>query len=328
MIARRRLLQLLPGLALLSALPAFAQRRDRPARIATLDDGHEATRAPQWAAFRKRLRELGHTEGKSVLIETRWARGEPGRLPGLAAELVTLQPDIIVTSTTSAALAAKRATSLIPIVAAAVADPIKAGLAATLGRPGGKLTGTSVPTTELAGKWLELMSEVAPAARSLAFLTDTSNPGSMLVFRELADRAQPLGVKVQALGGRTADEAARSLKLIASERMDGFIVSSTGLLLAHRQQIIDAAARQRIPVIYARREYVDAGGLMSYGTDIIPMFLRAADLVHAILQGAKPSDMPVEQAATFKLVLNLKTARALGLTIPPALAVRVDEAIE
>lgn len=274
------------------------------------------------------MQDLGYPEGKGYLIEPRWARGESERLPGLAAELVALKPDVIVTSTTSAALAAKRASSLVPIVATAMADPIKSGLAATLGRPGGNLTGTTVVTTQLAGKWLELLREIAPTAKSLAFLTDTANPGSMLVFREAEERARPLGVAVQALDGRNRGQVERSFSLLASERMDGLIVSTTGILVDHRQQIVDAAARLRIPAIYGRREYVDAGGLLSYGTDIGALFSRPADYVHRILQGAKPSELPIEQASTFKLVLNLRAAKALGIKVPQSVLLRADEVIQ
>ncbi|TMG95222.1 MAG: hypothetical protein E6H73_05885 [Betaproteobacteria bacterium] len=325
---RRKLLVALGAGALAISFCAFAQLRDRPAHIATLSDADEDSSAPLWAMFRKRLHELGYVEGTSYVIESRWAKGDTERLAALAAELAALKPGVIVADGTPSALAAKQATVSIPIVAIRIADPVKAGLAASLARPGGNLTGTTIVTTNIAGKWLELLREVAPGVRSLAFLNDTSNAGAMLTFRELQEQARPLGVKVQALDGRNRSNVEQAFSAIARERMDGFVVGTNAVVFAQRHQIIEAAARQRLPAIYARREYVDAGGLMSYGTDLSAHYSHAADYGHRILQGAKPGDLPIEQPTKFELVLNLKTATTLGLTIPQSLLVRADEVIE
>jgi ABC transporter substrate binding protein len=218
---RRKLLVALGAGALATPFCAFAQLRDRPARIATLSDANEDSSAPLWAMFRKRLHELGYVEGTSYVIESRWANGDSERLPALAAELAALKPGVIVADGTPSALAAKQATVSIPIVAIRIADPVKAGLAASLARPGGNLTGTTIVTTNIAGKWLELLREVAPGVRSLAFLNDTSNAGAMLTFRELQEQARPLGVKVQALDGRNRSNVEQAFSAIA--RADGWV---------------------------------------------------------------------------------------------------------
>jgi putative ABC transport system substrate-binding protein len=328
MTTRRQLLLQLSGLVLLRVSPALAQRGDRPARIALLEDGRETSRAHLWAVFRKRLQELGYVEGKSYIIEGRWARADLARLPALAAELVVLKPDVIVSSSVSSAVAAKKATSSIPIVALGTVDPVKSGLVASLARPEGNLTGITSRQGESIGKELEILREIAPKAKSIAFLTLMSNPASMQIFRELQERARPLGVAVKAFDGSNRSSVERAFDAIARERIEAMIVSTTGVLLDQRQQIVDAAARQRIPSVYMRREYVDVGGLMSFSTAFDLVYARGADYVHRILQGTKPSELPFEQVSTFKLVLNLKAARALGLKIPESLRVRVDEAIE
>lgn len=314
--------------AFLAAFPALAQRRDRPVRVATLDEGHEGGRAQAWALFHKRMHELGYVQGSGYIIDARWANADPVKLQALSAELVALKPDVIVTAGTPTALAVKQATSSIPIVFIAVADPVKSGLVANLARPEGNLTGTTNILTEVAGKWLDLIREIAPTAKSLAFLTDTANPASMLIFRRLQEQARPLGVTVNALDESSQENVKRAFSTIAQERLDGLIMSAAGTLRAQRRQIIEAAARQRIPAIYALREFAETGGLLSYGADLDPLWTRGADLVHRILKGAKPSEIPVEQASTFSLVVNLKTAKALGLKIPQAIVLQADKVIE
>lgn len=326
---RRDLLRLLPGLALLAASPALAQRRDRPARIAVLSQGIDPRiRAPSvWAQFHKRLGELGHAEGKTYVMEWRWDKGERERLPALAAELVALKPDVIVAVTTPAALTLKQATAHIPIVATA-ADPVETGLVKSLARPGGNITGISVFAIGFGGKWIELLREIAPKARSLAFLTDPANEAGKLTFRELQDIARPLGVAIQMLDGRNPASVEAAFNTIARERIDGLILDVHPVVLQQRQQIVEAAARQRIPAIYARPEYVEAGGLLSYGTDLGALFPRVADFVDRILKGAKPADIPYEQLSTFKMVVNLKTAKALGIKIPQSVLLRAHEVIQ
>lgn len=305
----------------------LAQPAKSPRRIATLDDSHESSRARGWAAFRKRLIELGYTEGKGYVIESRWARAQAERLSALAAELVALKPEVIVTAGILAALAVKRATTSVPIVFIAGIDPVKAGLVASFSRPGGNLTGTTNIATDIAGKWLELLREVAPKARSFAVLTYTESPGAKQIFREIQEGGKKFGIAVQALDGSNRSNVERAFETIARERVEALIVIPIGIVLDQRQQIVEAAARLRIPAVYGRREYTDAGGLMSYAADYDAIFPRGADIVHRILQGAKPSELPFEQASVFRLVVNAKAVQALGLKIPESVRVRVDEVI-
>lgn len=307
---------------------AMAQPAKPPRRIATLDDSHESSRAREWAAFRKRLQELGYVEGKGYVMEARFARANAERLPSLATELVALKPDVIVTASLTAALAAKRATSSIPIVSITAVDPVKSGLVKSFARPEGNVTGTSIIIVDIAGKWLELLREIAPRMKSVVLLMFVDNPGSIQTLRELRERAKPLGMAVQLLDGSNRSNVERAFDTMARERVDGLIVTASGAILDQRQQIVEAAARLRIPAVYALRDYPDAGGLMSYGADYDALFPRAANYVHRILQGAKPSDLPFERSSTFKLVVNAKAVKALGLTIPESLRVRVDEVIQ
>ena len=307
---------------------AQTSRRDQLARVAILDDASEGARAHLWALFRKRLRELGYTEGKDLVIEVRFAGGNPDQLPGLAAELVALKPDVIVAVTTTAALAAKKATSSIPIVAVGPADPVKSGLVASLARPGGNLTGISPNQADIAGKWLELLRELLPKAKSIAYLTDRGNPGEMLVFRELEAHARPFGIEVRALDGITARSVDQAFAAIAAGGIDALIVATTASLLGQRRQIVETAARVRLPAIYARQEYAEAGGLLSYGAAAEVVFARAAEYADRILHGVQAQELPFEMASTFRLVVNLKTAKALGLRIPQAVRIRADQVIE
>lgn len=307
---------------------AVAQSAKPPRRIATLDDSLESGRASGWAAFRKRLQALGYVEAKGYIVEARWGNAQADRLPALAAELVALKPEVIVAASTPAALAAKRATSTIPIVSIGANDPVKVGLIASFARPEGNLTGISAVSLDVVGKWLELVREIAPKAKSVAFLTYTDNPGSMLLFREIERQAKTLGITAQVFDGRNRSNVENAFAAMARERVGALIVSASGALMPQRQQIVDAAARQRIPAVYARREYPDAGGLMLYGADYDAIFPRAAEYVHRILQGAKPSQLPFEQVSTLKLIVNAKAVKALGLKIPESVRARVDEVIQ
>jgi putative ABC transport system substrate-binding protein len=253
---------------------------------------------------------------------------EPERVPALARELVALSPDVIVAVTTTAALAAKKATDRIPIVAIGPADPVKSGLIASFARPGGNVTGVSPNQSEIAGKWLDLVREIVPGAKSLAYLTDRGNPGEMLVYGELEQRARRIGLAVNALDGRTSGAIAEAFAAIARERADALVVATTAALVPHRQQIVDGAARARLPAVYARREYVEAGGLLSYGTEPETVFSRAADYVDRIVKGAAPSELPFEMASTFTLIVNAVTARTQGVSVPQSLLARADRVIE
>lgn len=307
---------------------AQAGRREGPARVATLDDAPEGTRARLWSAFRARLRELGYVEGRDVVIDARFAAGNLERLPALASEILAGKPDVIVTVTTTVALAAKKASSTVPIVALGPADPVKSGLVASLARPGGNLTGFSQNQGEIVGKWLEMLRALLPRAKSFVYLTDTGNPGEMLVYRDLEARGRVLGLEPGVLDGVTAAKVNEAFTRVERRRPDALIVATTTSLLPQRNQIVDGVARLRIPTIYARREYPEAGGLVSYGADIGISFVRAADYVHRILLGTSPSELPFQMASTFTLVLNLRTARALGLAIPEAIRILADEVIE
>jgi putative ABC transport system substrate-binding protein len=314
--------------ALVAAMPAFPQRVDRPLRIATLDEARQVDRPRMWALFHKRMAELGHIQGSSYIVDSRWGNADPGALPALAADLVALKPDVIVAAGTPSALAAKRATSRIPLVFVGVAEPVKAGLVSSLARPEGNVTGVTNIGTQIAGKWLALIREMAPTAKSLAFLTAMGNPGSMLIFRELQEQARPFGVAVTAMDGSSPESVNRAFETMAQERVDALIMSAAGPLHGQRRQIVDAAARLRIPAIFAVPDFSEAGGLVSFSADPRPLWMRAADLVDRILKGAKPAEIPVEQAATFKLVVNLRTARTLGLKIPQSVVIRADKVIE
>ena len=316
------------GLAAASFRVAAQPRRPDPARVAILDDAPEASRQQLWAAFRNRLRELGYVEGRDVLIDARFAEGNPDRLPTLAAELVAGKPDVLVVVTTTVALAVKKETSTIPIVALGPADPVKSGLVASLARPGGNLTGLSPNQGEIVGKWLELLRALRPNAKTLVYLTDTANPGEMLVYRDLEERARSLGLESQVMDGVNAANVDRAFVSLQTRPTDALIVATTAALLPQRRQIVDGAARLRLPAIYARAEYPEAGGLISYGTDSQALFARAADYVNRILRGTPPSELPFETASTFRLVLNLRASRTLGLAIPQAVRIRADEVIE
>ena len=313
---------------LLAPLCARAQSSARPARIALLSDANESTNAHLWAMFRARLRELGYAESTDYRIEARWANGDVERLGALAAELVAAAPRVIVADGTPSALAAKRSTASIPIVCLRISDPVKTGLVASLARPGGNVTGNTIVTTDIAGKWLELLRELAPQARSLAFLNDTSNAGAMLTFQELQTSAKRIGVQVMALDGRDRTSVANAFDRISRERVEGLIVGTNAIVFRQRDQIVAAAARNRIPAIYARSEYVDAGGLISYGTDLGALYAHGAQYVHRILNGAKPSELPIEQPMRFELAVNMKLAKAIGIAIPPTVMVRATRVIE
>ncbi len=316
------------GVAGASLRLAAQSKRPDPARIAILDDALEATRHQLWAAFRNRLGELGYVEGRDVSIEARFAGSNPDRLALLAAELVADKPDVLVVVTTTAAVAAKKATSRIPIVALGPADPVKSGLVMSLARPGGNLTGLSPNQAEIVGKWLDLLHALRPDAKALVYLTDTGNPGEMLVYRDLETRARSLGMEAQAMDGVSAANVEKAFASMQRRRTDALIVATTASLLPQRRQIVDGAARLRIPAIYARQEYAEAGGLISYGADSHVLFARAADYVSRILRGTPPAELPFEMASTFKLVLNLRTSRELGLVIPRDVRIRADEVIE
>jgi putative tryptophan/tyrosine transport system substrate-binding protein len=278
------------------------------------------------------LRDLGYVEGRNLLIEYRDAEGKIERLPALAAELVALKVDVIVAAAgTLPALAAKRATSSIPVLFIGVGDPVTSGLVTSLARPGGNVTGLSVLATELVGKWLELVTQAVPEVRRVAILWQ---PGGLSeatdkdVLKEAAAAAGALGVQIQPVEARRPADFERAFSEMTRARMGGLVVLSTSMFATEPRRLADLAAKNRLPTVFPFRLYVDAGGLMSYGANLADLFRRTATYLDKILKGAKPSDLPVEQPTTFELVINLKTAKALNLTIPSSLLARADQVIE
>ena len=279
-------------------------------------------------ALRQGLREQGYMEGQNILIEPRWAEGKYDRLPGLATELVRLKIAVIVTYGGVATQAAQQATGTIPIVMAVVQEPVSTGLVASLARPGGNITGMSSMSPELIGKELEILKEVAPKVSRVAILGNPAQIGHAPQVRQAQDTARALGVGLQILEARDPSEIDKAFAAITTERAGAIIVLPDSMLLDHRARIAGLAARRHLPLISAMADHAEAGGLMAYGPSVSNMFRRAAIYVDKILKGAKPGDLPVEQPTKFDLVINLKTAKALGLTIPPSLLARADEVIQ
>jgi ABC-type uncharacterized transport system substrate-binding protein len=324
---RRDFITLIGGAAAGWPLAARAQQAGKLPTIGVLA-ATTASVSGQWvAAFVQRLRELGWMEGRNVAIEVRWAEGRDERSAEIAAEFVRLKVDVIVTWSTTAALAAKQATSAIPIVFAAAGDPVGIGLVASLSRPGGNVTGLSVQLADLAGKRLELLREFIPGLRRLAIMGNVGNPFTVLEMGETQAAAHTLGLEVATLKIRRAQDIAPAFEGLGG-RAQALYVASDPVLATNRVRVVTLALSARLPTIYGFREYVDAGGLMSYGPNFPDQFRRAGDLVSKILHGAKAADLPVEQPTKFDLVINLTTAKALDLTIPESFLLRADEMIE
>ena len=283
--------------------------------------------SPWVGAFVKRLGELGWAEGRNVVIDYRWAEARSERYNEIAAELANRKVDVIVTWASAPVLAVKRATTSIPIVFAAQMDPVGAGVVASLARPGGNITGMSIQQTDTAGKRIELLREVVPRLARLAVMANSGAPGAMLEMREVVTTARALGLKVMPIEVKQADEIFSSIESL-KDRADALYVTTDPLIFSNRIRINAMAQTQQLPTIYGSREYADAGALMSYGPSWVDLFRRAAEQVDKILRGTKPADIPVEQPTKFDLVVNLKTASALGLTVPASLLARADEVIE
>ena len=324
------LLVLLPVAVVLAPLTGEAQHAATIPRIGFLYPSSlsDSGTARFLEAFRQGLRELGYAEGQNIAIESRFAEGKWDQLPGLAAELVRVKVDVIVTYTTPATQAAKQATGTIPIVVATVIDPVAAGLVASLAHPGGNITGLSQMVPELVGKQLEVLKEVAPKISRVALLSNPANPAHALAIRDVKAAARSLGVQLQLLEARGPSEIESAFAAMTTERAGAVIVLVDSMLIDHRTRIADLAARRRLPTVSATIETAEAGGLMAYGPSVRDMFRRAAAYVDKILKGAKPADLPIEQPTKFELVINLRTARALGLTIPQSLLFRADEVIQ
>jgi len=327
-IRRRKILAtLLGGAAAAWPLAARAQQAGKQPTIGFLGSTTPLVESQRVAAFVQRLRQLGWIEGHNLAIEYRWAEGRNERFAEIAPEFVRLKVDLIVTLGTVAVLAAKQATSVIPIVFAGASDPIGSGLVASLAQPGGNVTGLSGQVVDTASKRLELLREVLPGLRRLAILANVANPGIVADMREVQATARMVGLEATTFEIRHAEEIAPVFEAL-KDRVDALYVAPDPLLNTNRIRINTLALGARLPTMHGLREYVESGGLMSYGPSIVDQYRRAAELVDKILRGAKPGDIPIEQPTKFDLVINLTTAKALGLTIPEAFLLRANEVIE
>ena len=324
---RRDFIKVIAGSAVAWPLAARAQQPGKLPIIGFLGPNTRSAAGEWVAAFVQRLRELGWIDARNVAIEYRWAEGRDERYAEIAAEFARLKVDVIVTSGTPAVLASKQATSVIPIVFATAGDPVGSGLVASLARPGGNVTGLATLAAELAGKRLELLREVVPGLGRLAIMGNVGNPFTVLELGEVQAAARRLGLEIDTLEIRRAQDIAPTFEAIKG-RADALYVCTDALAHTNRIRINTSALGLRLPTMHGSRDYVEAGGLMSIGPNFSDLFRRAADLVDKILRGAKPGDIPVEQPTKFDLVINLTTAKALGLDVPPALLARADEVIE
>jgi putative tryptophan/tyrosine transport system substrate-binding protein len=324
---RREFITLLGGTVTAWPLTARAQQPPRLPTVGLLVPGTSESHGKWVSAFVRRLSDLGWVEGRTVAIEYRWAEGRNERMAEIATEFVRLKVDVIVTSGYGA-VASKQATSVIPIVFAAYGDPVADGIVASLARPGANVTGLTVaPTAEIAGKRLDLLREVIPGFRRLSIMANAGNPAYQQETGEIQAAASRFGLDATVLEVRRAEEIAPAFEAVKT-RTDALYVFSEPLMNANRVKINTLALDARIPTIFGFREFVDAGGLMSYGPNFADLFRHAADIVDKILRGAKPADLPVQQPTKFDLIINLQTAKALGLTIPESFLLRADEVIE
>jgi len=326
-IIRREFITLLGGTALAWPLAGHAQQLPRIAVLTPFNDRDTEGRS-RVSAFREALREAGWVEGRNIRIEYRWAAGDPDRIRAYAAEIVGLAPEAILANSTPVLAALRKETQTIPIVFSGVSDPVGVGFVASLARPGGNLTGFANFEPEMGGKWLQELKAVAPSVNRVAFILNRQNASWASLFREIEAVAPTLGVDATAVEGRDAAEIERSITAFGGQSKGGLIVQPDGITSAHRQLIIDLAAKHGLPAVYPFRFFAADGGLMAYGVNAVDQFRRAASYIDRILRGAKPADLPVQAPTKFELVINLKTAKALGLKIPEAVLARADEVIE
>jgi putative ABC transport system substrate-binding protein len=326
MSTRREFITLL-GSAAAWPIAARAQQSERTRHIGLIGSGSASSQAALVGAFERRLRDLGWSEGRNVAMEYRWAEGRPARFAEIASEFVRLKVDIIFATGTEAALAAKKATTFIPIVFPVSGDPVGAELVTSLARPGGNVTGLSNLNSELAPKRLQIFRDVLPALRQMAVLVNANSPAAVLELREVQTAGHTLGIEVTPLETWRTDDIAPALRSLRN-RAEALYVVGDPLMNFNRIRINTFALAARLPTMHVQREYVEAAGLMSYGPNFPELYLRAADLVDKLLRGAKPADLPVEQPTKFEFVVNLVTAEALDLAIPPSLLARADEVIE
>jgi putative ABC transport system substrate-binding protein len=328
-VDRRAFLGTLAGGLLARPLAAEGQHAGKVYRIGYLSAGSGTSNPRNLEAFRQSLRELGWVEGQNIVIEYRWANGRFDRLPDLAADLVRLKVDVIAAAATPAALAAKNATGTVPIVAVSLTHPVELGFVASLARPGGNVTGVSYSAgADIFGKDLALLREVVPRVRRVAVLSNPDSPTRPLTIRNVKDAARSLGLQLQLLEVRGPEGFDGAFAAMVTERVGALLVVQDPAFIPQRARLVDLAAKNGLPSIFTQREDAEAGGLMSYGPRLSDLYRRAGTYVDKILKGAKPGDLPIEQPTKFELVINLKTAKALGLTIPPSLLQRADQVIE
>jgi|SRR5712692_10350646 len=327
MISRRAFIGGLAGGLLAAPLAVEAQPAAKMPRVGLLGLG-SAESSPLFEALRQGLRERGWVEGQNIAFEDRTTAGHYSRLPDVAAELVRLKVDVIVTWGTTPALAARKATGTIPIVTTSGSDPVETGLAASLARPGGNVTGLTTSGRELVGKRIELLKETLPGLSRIAVLWNPESRTQLGSLRNAEAAAKSLGLHVQPAEVRRPEDLEKAFASIAQKRPEALVLAPSNMFRAHRARIVALAARHRLPATFWERSYVEAGGLMSYGPDEKAIFRQLANYVDRILKGAKPGDLPIEQPTKFELVINMKTAKALGLTIPPSLLARADEVIQ
>jgi len=307
---------------------AEAQQPKKVPGIGYLSTNSSSTKPARTEAFRQGLRQLGYVEGKNIVIEWRYAEGKPDRLPALAAELVRLRVDVIVTGGPVPTRAAKETTSTIPIVMAQDNDPVGSGFVASLARPGGNITGLATLAPELSGKQLELLKEIVPRLSRVAVLGNSINPVNAQMLREAEIAARAFKVQLQYLDVLDPKDIETAFRAASKERAEAVLALPSFLLNSQRKQVVDLAVKSRLPAIYDRREFVDDGGLTSYATNFADLARRAATYVDKILKGAKPADLPVEQPTKFELIINLKAAKQIGLTFPPDVLARADLVIK
>jgi len=324
---RREFITLLGGAVAAWPLAARAQQGRRLPTIGVLASGNQASHGPWYAALMQRLRELGWIEGRTIAVEYRWGEGRPERFTEIAAEFVRLKVDVIVTGGAGPINAAKKATAVIPIVFTATGDPVGTGLVESLARPGGNVTGLSLQQSELGAKRLEILREVVVGLRRLAIMANIGNPVNVLETGELTAAARTLGIEIATFDVRRPEDIALGFEALRGQA-EALVVVADVVLNSNRVRISTMALAARLPTMFSFRENVEAGGLLSYGPNYLDLFRRAAEYVDKILRGAKPTDLPVEQPTKFDFVINLTTAKALGLEIPPTLLARADEVIE
>ena len=320
---RRDFMSLIGGVAANAwPLAARAQKPAKVPRIGIIDD------APMWDHFRQGMRDLGYIDGQNIAFEYRSGEGQPDRLASAASDLARLPVDIIMTAGSAATRAAQQATTTIPIVMVSIGDPVRAGFVASLARPGGNITGNTILGTAMSAKRLQLFKEVIPGLSRVAFLWNPNNLSHLAYLEEWRTVAPVLDIKLIFVEVRSPEQFDSAFAVMMQERPDGFLMTADTFHLSHIGRIVDFVAENRLPAMYVVKENVIAGGLMSYGPSQADLYRRGAEYVHKILQGTKPTDLPVEQPTKYELVINLKTAKALGLTIPPTLLATADEVIE